>query len=474
MAQRPNILLIFADQLAWRALPAYGDTFAQTPNIDRIAQRAVRFTECYTPCPLCQPARAAYWTGLHPHETGVLSNGRKHYVPPVPETVPTVGEALRKAGYATFHFGKQHDAGSLRGFHVEPMDILPVDARPAWPINNDTRQDRDTTVKTVEWLRSYDGDAPYLTIADLQNPHNICGWVGENAGAHEDVPIDGPLPPLPSNFEDQDLAKRPLPIQYICCSHRRLAQAGPWTERNYRHYLAAYYHYLARVDAEVGLILDALETRSDAGDTAIIFAADHGDGMASHRMVTKQVSFIEETTHVPLLIAGPPDLVPSDRDEATLTSLLDLAPTLCDLAGVQQWGSEQSVSSLWGHSLVPWLQNSAVDGGHAYVASEWHTEWGFTISPGRMIRTPSYKYTRYLEGNGEELYDIASDRGETETLISDPDHAPALEEHRQLLDEHLEATEDPFYSLSWNAASRWRSHPVGYQNHRGPSAPEVG
>ncbi len=465
MPQRPNILLIFADQLAWRALPAYGDTYAQTPNIDRIARRAVRFSECYTPYPLCQPARAAYWTGRHPHETGVLSNGRRHSVPPLPTEIPTLGELASEAGYATVHFGKQHDAGSLRGFDLAPVRSLPVEAAPAWPLNDDTFQDRYTTQKTVEWLERYDGAAPYLTVADLNNPHNICGWVGENEGAHQDVRVASTLPDLPDNFEDRDLAKRPLPVRYICCSHRRLAQAAIWTPSNYRHYLRAYYHYLSRVDTEIGHILDALEARPDAHDTLVIFTADHGDGMAAHRMVTKQVSFIEETTHVPFMIAGPEDRIAGNRDAAHLISLLDLFPTLCDFMGIEP------PPDLWGRSLRPWLEGTPAGMPHSYVASEWHTEWGFTISPGRMLRTPRYKYTRYLEGDGEELYDLARDRGETTTLIHNPDHAAALEEHRRLLAQHLAETEDTFFNLGWEADERWRSHPPGYANHRGPSAP---
>jgi len=437
MTRQPNILVIIADQLAWRALPAYGNTIARTPNIDRIAEKAVRFTECYTPCPLCQPARAAFWTSRYPHETGVLSNGRRHYVPTVPETMPTLGELFASAGYAATHFGKQHDAGGLRGFKNEPMGELPVAAESAWPVNYDTLQDRYATSKTVEWLYSYDGSAPYLTIADLQNPHDICSWVGENAGTHTDVSIDGPLPPLPSNFEDTDLDQRPRPVQYICCSHNRLSQAAPWTEENYRHYLAAYYHYLSRVDAEIGLILDALETRGDA-------------------------------ENMPFLVAGPSHLVAGRHTIDAPICLLDLVPTLCDLGGIELRDRFR------GRSLRPWLEGTPTEAPHPYVASEWHTEWGFTISPGRMIRTPRYKYTHYLEGDGEELYDLVNDPGETRTLIHDPDHAAALDAHRDLLAEHLAITQDPFLSLAWEAAPRWRNHTPGYQNHRGPAAPMVG
>jgi choline-sulfatase len=471
VSERPNILIIITDQLSAQALPAYGDTYALTPNIDRITRRGVRFEQCYTNCPLCQPARAAFWTGLFPHQTGVLSNGRKHPVPPVPDDVPTVGALFAAAGYETVHVGKTHDAGSLRGFKVDPLDELPVDADPAWPVNYDTLRDRYTATRAVEYLQGGEGEGPFLLVVDLHNPPNICGWVGENAYAHEDVPVAVPLPPLPANFETQDMEGRPLPVQYICCSHNRLSQAAPWNETNYRHYLAAYYHYVRRVDDEIGLILDALEARPDGDNTLIVFTADHGDGMAVHRQVTKQVSMYDNTTRVPLAFLGPGVGGEDRADGGALVSNLDLLPTLCAYAGVD------APEGLWGRSLLPWLAGE--DGGspHPYVVSEWHTEWGFTISPGRMVRTPRCKYVRYLEGGEqglyEELYDMEADPGETRNLVGDPAHGEALARHRTLLADHVERTQDGFFELSWEAAPRWRSHQIGYANHRGPAAPMV-
>jgi choline-sulfatase len=472
MNTRPNILLIIADQLSAQALPAHGDKYAQTPNMDRIIERGVRFEQCYTNCPLCQPARAAFWTGLFPHQTGVLSNGRKHSVPPVPEHVPTMGALFAGAGYEPIHFGKMHDAAALRGFNVIPTGELPVEADPAWPVNYDTLQDRYTTTRVIEYLRQRGTDGPFLLVADLNNPHNICGWVGANAGIHEDVPVPVPLPSLPANFHMADVERRPLPVQYICCSHNRLSQAAPWNETNYRHYLAAYYHYLSRVDAEIGLILDALEERPDAQDTLVVLTSDHGDGMAEHRMVTKQVSMYDNTTRIPLVFAGP-GIGGTDRAVAgALVSNLDLLPTLCAYAGVA------APAGLWGCDLLPWLGDEREGSPHPCVVSEWHTEWGFTISPGRMVRTPRFKYVRYLEGEeqgrSEELYDMQADPGETQTLIDDPDRAGDLEEHRALLREHLVATGDPFDTLSWEADPSWRSHAPGYPNHLGPAAPMVG
>ncbi len=461
---RPNILIVMSDQLSQKAVGAYGNCDVVTPNMDRLAAEGLRFENVYTPCPLCQPMRPSLWTGLLPHEHGVLANRPG---PPVSDDVPTMGDVFSSGGYETVHFGKRHDRGGLRGFWCAEEGDLPVDAEPAWPVNPDTTHDRYATVRCIEYLE-HAHERPFLMVADLTNPHNICGWIGQNAGPHEDVPIAGPLPELPANFEIDDLRKRPLPIQYLCCSHRRLAQASRWSEDNYRHYLAAYYHFTNRVDSEIGRVLAALDRSDAAENTLIVFLADHGEGMAAHRMVTKQIGFYEEMVRVPLIFAGagvePRGAVAAEP----LVSSIDVFPTLCEIAGIE------SPAGLRGRSLGPHFRGQAGGVGHPYVVSEWETEFGYVVSPGRMVRTPRHKYTRYLEGDGEELYDLQADPGETRTLVDDPAAADLLFEHRRLLDEHLRRTDDDFASRDVRVDPRWRTHEPGYPNHRGPTSVDVG
>jgi choline-sulfatase len=463
---KPNILIIITDQLAQRAVGAYGDSRAPTPNIDSLAAKGVRFSRSYTNCPLCQPSRASFWTGRPPHETGVDSNGMNYPVPQIPESMPTLGSIFSAGGYETVNFGKQHDAGSLRGFRlVEPKEVE-LETPEAWPVNYDSKEDPYTTQKCIEFLKSKH-DKPFLAVASLNNPHNICGWVGANDGPHEDIPVPGELPPLPDNFEIDDLETRPLPVQYICCSHRRLQQAAKWNETNYRHYIAAYYHYLELVDTQIGTILEALYSTPEGENTLVVFFSDHGDGIASHRMVTKQVSFYEETTRIPFLLAGHGVDSRNRFIDSPLVSLLDLLPTLCDYAGLEAPGD------IHGSSLMPWVRGEKPEKAKEFVVSEWQTEWGYTVSPGRMLRTDRYKYTRYLEGGGEELYDLEQDPGEKRNLVPDPAYAKILNEHRELLREHVKKTGDPFFSLKVTADKRWRSHKPGYQYHEGYSAPEA-
>lgn len=110
---------------------------------------------------------------------------------------------------------------------------------------------------------------------------------------------------------------------------------------------------------------------------------------------------------------------------------------------------------------------------HPYVVSEWHSEYEYVVTPGRMVRGPRYKYTHYLEGNGEELYDMKKDPGERKNLAKDPKYSKVLAEHRAMLDDYITRTKDDYRSLKVDADPRCRNHTPGYPNHEGPGVREI-
>jgi len=477
-----NIVVIVSDHLSTRAVGAYGESdWADTPNIDRLAERGVVFENMYTSYPLCGPSRAAFWTGRFPHDTGVLSNGLRVQDPDilpnasVPEDMPTIGETFKRAGYNTIHFGKCHDSGGLRGFDIVPDGIRESESVPAgYPENNDTWRDHWAMDRFGEWAEGGFPE-PFCAVVDLQNPHNICGWIGEHNS------LDGPvehaispknLPELPANNKVVNWESLPLPVRYICCSHNRGAQSSHYTDEDWRYYIDAFRHYAKMADEHVGTILRLLEAGGVLDDTLVILMADHGDGMGSHQMATKQVSFYEETARVPFIAAGP-GVRSGGQKVAALTSLLDLFPGLCDYAGIQV------PDGLPGVSFAPLLQGAVIQ--REFVVAEWYTEWGCTVSPGRMIRSARFKYTSYLEGSvgagdptgGEELYDLDMDRGEMVNLATDTAYCEVLLQHRDMLKRHIRDQADPFYTQKVVVDKRWRSHPPGYQHHSGPTAPMV-
>ena len=461
-----NIVLLIMDQITWRALPAYGNTYVKTPNIERIAQDGLVIDGCYCSYPLCQPSRASFWTGRYPHETNVLSNRNVWQKLGALPDFPTLGEVFAAKGYETVHFGKTHDAGTLRGFYCEPeKQIISEAEHLAYPQNQDTFHDNYTVQALCNYLKQRQDERPLLLVADIVNPHNICGWVGENQGVHRSIDSGEPLPPLPENFDFPDILNRPKAIQYICCTNNRQSQVAGWTEENFREYLRAYYHYLSLADKAAGEVLDALEAKGfTSQNTLFVMISDHGDSMAARGRVNKQVDFYEETMRVPMIFKGP-GVLPGKK--VGLVSLLDLFPTLCGYADIAL------PDGLRGKDLSATFSGEELPE-REYIVGEWHTEWGYTVSPGRMIRTEQYKYTRYIEDEGEELYDLIQDPLEQKNLACDSEYADILTKMRGLLNRHLDQTADPFESLSYEVDERWRSHEIGYQNHRGIAAPMTG
>lgn len=455
-----NFVIFQLDQLSWRALGACGST----PNIDRLAENGISAEAAYCPCPLCQPSRAALWSGQHSHRNRVWSNGRSWPVTPLDESFPALGEEFRRAGYETRHFGKKHDGGALRGFTCSDEGELVIpDERPEFPFNMDTYADAYTLSETKKFLSEWSYDRPLLMVVDFINPHNICGWVGRNKGPHP-VRVEGKLPPLPENYVFDDIENRPLPVQYLCCSHVRQSQTVGWSDDNFREYIAAYHYYLSVADRYIGEIMKALEASPIGDDITYVFLSDHGDNLASRGSVTKQVTLYEEVTRVPFIISGKG--VKARGSARGICSTLDLFPTLLSLAGlpVPLGLDGMDISSMAENGTLP---------DRPYVTSEWFTEWGYTISPGRMIRRGDVKYIRYLEGNGEELYFLDEDPHEKVNRASDASVRNTLHEMRALLDKYVTETDDPFFTLEVKADRRWRSHKCGYQNHEGKTAPEM-
>ena len=466
---RPNFLLVVADHLSPRVMGRHGGARSATPAMDAVAAGGTRFDRASCVVPLCQPSRASFWSGLPPHRTGVWSNGvagqHPHHDPPVDPATPTLGSLFADAGYRAVHFGKRHDAGGLRGFDCAPVGEEPVEPAGGFGVNADTRRDAAATRGCVDFLEEHPAGEPFFAVADLNNPHNVCGWVGEHAGEPEGLDPDAAdLPGLPPNFRVDDLSQRPDPVSYLCCSHPRQAQAARWGPLAFRHYLRAYRHYAGLADGCFARIHAALRSRGDAEKTVVVLMSDHGDGQASHGMVTKQTCFYEQFVRVPLVFAGP------GIRAATLpplVSLLDLLPTCCDLAGIDVPADKP------GLSLVPWLRGRTPARWRDHVAAAWLTEWGYTASPGRMLREDRFKYAAYRTSGGsdlqEELYDLHADPWETRTLHREPAFRGELERLRARLLAEVAEGGDPFFEQPVRVPDGARRHPVGFANHRGPA-----
>jgi len=442
MTTPPNILVILTDQQTQQAIGAHGNPHLHTPHMDSLVHAGVSFENSYCTFPVCSPARSSLLTGRMPHETGVEVTD-----PPIRPGIPTMGAHFRRAGYRTYYAGKLHLGPKYRqgieatsegpGFEYlgdeHPKDVPPqlgTDTDPLW------------TDAAVAFLREQkpserETDQPFLLVASLHNPHDICYWCMDRREFLEIAP-GSKLPPLPANFE-------PLPDEpeFVGMCRQRAVYAPEiaftpgWDETEWRRYLYAYYRLTERVDQQIGRLLTALEESGLSNDTLILLTSDHGEGVAAHKWVTKLMLW-EEVVKVPFVVRFP-GAVPEGRiDRERLVSGLDLLPTLCDYAGIS------APEGVRGHSLRPLIEDPALPG-RSSVVSELQAFRDDVTKKARMIRTAQFKYIIFSHGARPELlFDLKADPGETENLAYQPALRKVVADHRGLLLQEMEATGDLF------------------------------
>ncbi len=419
---RPNLLLIMTDQQTHDAMSCAGNPWLKTPAMDSLAAGGVRFAQCYTPYPVCSPARSSVFTSRMPHETGVRVNGKA-----IRSGMPTMGEIFRDAGYETVYGGKWHLPRSFDGMTAFTCLIG----------GSSQGKDMDEPLATAcaQWLRSKPRQ-PFLMVASFMNPHDICQWIRDHKGRREHPNLDQ-YPPAPLNMAvdpDEPEFVRYHRTQGIDKMSEGVGIAAEWRVEEFRHYLHDYYRMVEAVDRQIGRLLAALRETGLDRNTWVIFTSDHGEGMGAHRWVQK-ASFYDESVRVPFLVSGPGIRRGGAVDRESLVSLVDILPSFCDLAGVP------APSPVRGASLRGALDGKPLN--REFVVSE--LRYGDEKHEGRMVRTARFKYIVFNGGqHPEQFFDRETDPGEIRNLARDPDYAKPLAAHRAILRQWIQTTEDDF------------------------------
>lgn len=416
---RPNILVVVVDQLAGTFFPDGPALWLHVPHLRALAEQSARFA-AYAASPLCAPARASLMTGQLPSRTGVYDNAAEFA-----SAIPTFAHHLRRAGYATCLSGKMHFVGpdQLHGLEERlTTDIYPADfgwtpdwRRPGeridwWYHNlgsvsgagvaettNQLEYDEDATHEAKQWLydRARGHDArPWCLVLSLSHPHDPYVARRRFWDLYEDCAhLDPEVAPVP--YETLDPHSRRL----MDASDWRRADVSPEMVRRARR---AYFANVSYVDEKLGEVLAVLrDTRQEA---AVVFTSDHGDSLGEGGLWFK-MSFREGSARVPLMIAAP-GLPPGRRDAPV--SALDLAPTLCEIAGVEM-GDADGVS-LFGQGRGP-------------VPMEYMAEG--SVAPMVALRDGSLKHVR-CPADPDQLFDLAADPHEMRDLAADPTRAADL------------------------------------------------
>lgn len=462
--ERADILMIVVDDLR-PMLGCYGDVRIRTPNIDRLAKRGVLFERAYCQYAKCGTSRLSLMTGLRPDSIGVFSNRDKDVVEfrqRRPDAV-SMSRWLKGRGYHAQSFGKiDHD-----GWHVDDEWSVPaspgrdgemleiVDSkdvskptliaeRLSCPVmqNPDVPDDHlfagRMTQQVLDTLRHRDTTRPMFLAVGYRRPHLPFvapkryfemyqpdeSWLARN-------PIPAAGSPVMAWFNSDGYVGTARRVGLTMPSPPNREQAVEWNGYEMRSYLGvpnhgqigtslqlsllrAYAACVSYVDAQIGRLLDELDATKKLDDTVIVFCTDHGWHLGEHSAWGKMTNF-EIATRVPMIIAGPGIKAGRTR---TIAELVDLYPTICDVAGVAKPGHLQ------GESLVPALRepSKASDS----IALSQYARFG-TKYTGRAMRTNRYRLVVWDAKKGgetvyRELYDHEADPDETVNLAGNEQH----------------------------------------------------
>lgn len=437
-AERPNVLFIIADDLTATALSCYGNTICQTPNIDRLAARGVRFTRAFGNATYCGPSRASFLSGYYPHATGVF--GYKSPRPRIGDRA-TWPQHFKNAGYHTARVGKIHHMGVPGDIETgsdgaddpaswtekfnspgpewkakgegETLEGNPNGDKPVMGGNTFVvveaegddlvHSDGKTAAKAVELIgKLAKADKPFFLAVGFVRPH--VPFVAPS-GYFEPFKLYDkiPLPPkIPGAWDDIPKAG----VNYKTSANMMM------DERHQRKAVGGYYGAVAYMDAQVGKVLDALDQAGAADNTIVVFTSDHGYHLGEHDFWAK-VSLREESAKVPLIIAAP-GKKPGESD--ALVELIDLFPTTARLAGLEV------PERLQGRDLTAVLDDPKQSVRDA----------AFCVAPmtqGFLLRDDRWSYIQYGEDAslGAELYDMRDDPRQYVNLANKPEFAPTVE-----------------------------------------------
>ena len=406
---QPNIVFILSDDHRWDALSYMGHSVVQTPNLDRLAQQGIFFTNAFVTTSLCSPSRASFLTGQYAHTHGVVTNHT-----PWNNRNITFIELLKKAGYATAFIGKWHMPGDglpkLRGldrfisftkeggqgiYYDCPLiiDGVPTE-RPGKYITEDLT---DLAIEFIEEKR----DVPFCLYLSHKAVH--FGF--------------RPPPHLKGLYKNTDLklpAESDTWITYTN-NHPFVGALFPMNAL-YRGYCET----VVSLDEQIGRVVAKLEKLNLIDDTIIVYAGDNGHFWGEHGLYDKRLAY-EESIRIPFIVRYPELIRDPGRKAEQMVLNIDLAPTLLDMAGVS------IPEHFQGKSLLPLLTAAKSPGRESWLYEHFPV---FPIPiPGiTAVRTRRYKYIKYQNDlRPRELFDLKMDPREKTNIIDLPEGRKILE-----------------------------------------------
>jgi choline-sulfatase len=434
-----NTLIILTDEQDAEALSCAGHPFVKTPHLDSLAKRGTRFTNAFTPSPICVPARASLATGRWVHQICYWDNamgydgrieGWCHDLAREGQRVESIGKLHYVNSTAPTGFSEQHNPlhlaegiGQVWGSVRNP---LPEEARSSHLFDemgagesSYNRYDMTSAEKAAKWIqeRTHESNAsPWTLFVGFVAPH---------------FPLV-----VPQKYLDQmDINRIPYPRLHPDDGHAR----HPWVQRHAdfsnadlelgtperrREALASYYALVNFIDEQIGLVLQSLKNSGMEGSTRVIVSSDHGDNQGVRGMWNKSTLY-REATNIPMLVAGPD--IPQNHLCKTNVNLIDIAPTVLASAGLPE------DTTLPGRSLFQIAREP--DDAMRIGFSEYHAVG--SPSAAYMLRQDRWAYHHYV-GYAPELFDVQTDPGQTVNLATSNAHEHICREFEKVLRQQLD------------------------------------
>ncbi|KAM6943690.1 arylsulfatase K [Lycodopsis pacificus] len=415
---RPNIVMVMSDAFDGRLTFDPGSKVVQLPYVNYLRELGTTFLNAYTNSPICCPSRAAMWSGQFVHLTQSWNNYKC-----LDANATTWMGVLEANGYLTKSMGKlDYTSGShsisnrVEAWTRDVQFLLRQEGRPVTQLvgNMSTvrimEKDWETTDKATQWIhqRAASSHQPFSLYLGLNLPHP---YPTKSMG-----PTGGGSTFLTSPYWLKKVSTELItvpkwlpfaamhPVDYYSTCTKNCS--GVFTEEEVKSIRAFYYAMCAEADAMLGQVISALRETGLLDNTVVIFTADHGELAMEHRQFYK-MSMFEGSSHVPLLVTGPGLMSGLQVNE--LVSLVDLYPTVLDIAGIP------AVGIFSGHTLLPLLSKASTFSKKQHpdwVLSEYH---GCNVNASTyMLRSGRWKYIAYADGLSvpPQLFDMTRDKEE--------------------------------------------------------------
>ena len=432
MSTQPNVLMISTDHWPGSLLGAAGHPSIQTPTLDHLASNGVRFTQAYSECPMCIPARRTLMTGTMPQTHGDRIFDESL---PMRPDLPSMAQTFRDAGYQANAVGKLHvypqrdrigfndvilnEEGRLHlGAVVDDYELFLGDhgyvgkhfyhgmssneyATRPWHLPEEYHVTTWTTQQMARTIKRRDPTRPAFWFLSYSDPH---------------PPLVPPQPYL-DMYREEDIPEPTMgqwAAEFDALPHLLKIRRGRWPSLSERQIILArraFYASCTHIDHQLRIVIGTLREEGLLDNTIILFTSDHGDMLGNHGEWAKSL-FYEDSTKVPMILVGVAgdERVGHHRTDDRLVGWQDVMPTLLDLAGIEIPHTVEGITMV-GSERREWLYGEAFE-------DERST---------RMVREGQYKLIYYAVGNHMQLFDLQVDPNELRDLSRSPEHEKTLE-----------------------------------------------